>query len=532
MTNIILRHSLVTRILVYVLIVIGFVSFVSIAFSYRYTTRIANHHAIERVHELINAVEPNLRISSYLNDKQLAKEVVKGLLSSHLIEQVIVRTTNKTILASGSNIFPNYSKILSGKPIVRDIESPFEPGEMLGSLHVDLNQTAIDQKISESLWNVAIPLLSQAIFAAISLILAFFLLLLPRFKKLMAQLITIKAEFGETLYCDGSDSNNELGALVHYINQLILHMYKSITNERELRKQQEIEERKYRSIFDNAITCIFLTDRQGQLTSVNSACEACNLISIHKNYNKNKNIAEILADGDIEFQSFIEKSITEQREIHFEKLYTTKGVRSKIWLQINLTPIDETTVQGVINDITELKTEIMLEYESARTDPLTKLNNRLGFNEMLDSYLKMVSNKQHSLVIMMLDLDKFKQVNDTFGHEAGDFVLIQTTSRLKHAVRGNDYIARLGGDEFVILLLDIDRNISECIARNIISSFEHVITLDNDNTASVGASIGIVMLNEGDTISAIDLLRHADEAMYKIKDSGRNNYGFFDLQSR
>ena len=161
--------------------------------------------------------------------------------------------------------------------------------------------------------------------------------------------------------------------------------------------------------------------------------------------------------------------------------------------------------------------------EMAHFDKLTKLPNRAYFYIELEQEMKRVSRYSSSVSLMFLDLDGFKTVNDTYGHNVGDEILIQVAQRLKKAVRGTDLVGRVGGDEFVILLTDIHKNSKhEAIAQNIIDSIGKKFII-NDNIIHIGVSIGIAHYPD-DADSLEKLINNADNAMYAAKNSGKNNY--------
>ncbi len=162
----------------------------------------------------------------------------------------------------------------------------------------------------------------------------------------------------------------------------------------------------------------------------------------------------------------------------------------------------------------------------AHHDPLTQLPNRLLFKDRLEHALQIASRHNCMISCLFLDLDNFKQINDTLGHLAGDELLITVAQRLKQVVRGSDTIARLGGDEFAILLEDIQQ---KAFARNIALKILEILQepyVINDQEFHITASIGIATAPFDDNQSD-DLLRDADAAMYEAKRKGKNNYQFF-----
>ncbi|HDK38002.1 MAG TPA: diguanylate cyclase, partial [Thiolapillus brandeum] len=165
----------------------------------------------------------------------------------------------------------------------------------------------------------------------------------------------------------------------------------------------------------------------------------------------------------------------------------------------------------------------------AHHDPLTKLPNRLLLKDRLDHALEMAKRHDQVLACLFLDLDNFKQINDTLGHLAGDELLIEVARRLQETMRSSDTIARLGGDEFAILLEDIGQKVfAEKIAQKILKSLRQFIVID-DHQFHVTASIGIAIFPDDDSISD-DLLRDADAAMYEAKRLGKNDYHFFSVE--
>jgi diguanylate cyclase (GGDEF)-like protein len=156
-------------------------------------------------------------------------------------------------------------------------------------------------------------------------------------------------------------------------------------------------------------------------------------------------------------------------------------------------------------------------------DPLTKLPNRALFLDRLEHALARMDRRKRSVAVLFLDLDDFKPINDSRGHDAGDRLLVSVSQRLAECLRPEDTIARLGGDEFVVLLEDIDDvRFAQRVARRIAAALEAPFALDGYE-AAVTASIGIAVSAAADT-SAETLLRAADQAMYTAKREGKARY--------
>jgi diguanylate cyclase (GGDEF)-like protein/PAS domain S-box-containing protein len=181
---------------------------------------------------------------------------------------------------------------------------------------------------------------------------------------------------------------------------------------------------------------------------------------------------------------------------------------------------------GTITDITESKsTEQKIWYE-ANFDNLTDLPNRRLFRDRLEQEMRKADRSGHSVALMFIDLDRFKEVNDLWGHDTGDLLLIEAARRIQHCVRATDTVARLGGDEFTVILTDFHEKFHvEEISNKLLQALTSEFTLREEH-ANISASIGITIY-PNDASSSEALIRNADQAMYSAKKSGRNQFSFF-----
>jgi diguanylate cyclase (GGDEF)-like protein len=158
-------------------------------------------------------------------------------------------------------------------------------------------------------------------------------------------------------------------------------------------------------------------------------------------------------------------------------------------------------------------------------DPLTGLANRAGFGEAMEQAARSLAGGKGPVALLMLDLDKFKQVNDTLGHEAGDLLLQQVAQRLKPLLRDTDLLARLGGDEFAIVQSAVTApNDARALSERIVSRIAEPFNLEGSD-ARIGVSVGIAIAH--DATDAAELPARADFALYEAKDAGRNQYRMF-----
>ena len=198
------------------------------------------------------------------------------------------------------------------------------------------------------------------------------------------------------------------------------------------------------------------------------------------------------------------------------------------WLSINVVRDEDGKVInyiGMFSDITLIKESRQRMEFLATHDELTMLPNRSLFNEHLKLALARSQRSGTQLALLFVDLDNFKMINDTLGHEEGDELLKQAAGRLKGCVRAADSVARLGGDEFVILLDIENRNGASIMAKRILEAFTAGFLL-KDQDYIISPSIGISLFPE-DAADPKILMSHADTAMYRAKERGKNTYLFF-----
>ena len=204
-----------------------------------------------------------------------------------------------------------------------------------------------------------------------------------------------------------------------------------------------------------------------------------------------------------------------------------------VWIQAAgaVVTVDETSNKplrlcGTHQDISDRKQQEKQIVHKAHFDSLTELPNRFLALDRLTQLLSEAKRKQEMIAVLFLDLDDFKKINDTLGHDTGDKLLKETAARLQLAVRSCDTVGRLGGDEFIILLSGITQaSDAQPVAESVLNQFTDTFRIDNRELA-LTASIGIsIYPDDGNNVS--ELLRNADSAMYHSKEQGRNTYSYF-----
>src|SRR5712691_3823828 len=203
----------------------------------------------------------------------------------------------------------------------------------------------------------------------------------------------------------------------------------------------------------------------------------------------------------------------------------------KVWISISGEPVFDASgafkgYRGVGKDISERKQDEEHIHFLANHDALTSLPNRAMFNDVLSLAIQNARRYNRNFAVLFIDLDRFKIINDTLGHEAGDKLLREMGSRLTQTVRSSDVVARLGGDEFVVLVQEVsEAKQVEAVARKILSALVQPMVTQGQE-CRVTASIGICMF-PAEAQDEHVLMKNADIAMYRAKEDGKNNYKFY-----
>jgi diguanylate cyclase (GGDEF)-like protein len=229
--------------------------------------------------------------------------------------------------------------------------------------------------------------------------------------------------------------------------------------------------------------------------------------------------------GALAYRDAAEKYFHESVAESMEKSERAKKLGTSIGMLMLLTIILLTWL--VMGDIAHKKQTEARLIEVSHYDVLTKIPNRFLLSDRMKQAIFQTTRERNMMAVCYLDLDGFKPINDTFGHEAGDRVLVEIAKRIGAAIRGGDTVARLGGDEFAVLLLGLDQG-EECVAtlERLLATIAQPITIKN-HTCTVSASIGVSIYPLDDEDPDI-LLRHADHSMYLAKQSGKNRFHIYD----
>jgi len=304
--------------------------------------------------------------------------------------------------------------------------------------------------------------------------------------------------------------------------------------EEELRKQKEL----FQSVLESLAARIAVLDSQGKIVSCNAAWErfasyyglAPETLGVGANY-----IQTFLSTTDNQRQSLRMyegvRAVLDGRLEYYQEEYQCQLSGADNWYIMSVTPLVGGVRGAVVShmDITGRKrAEQQIEY-MALHDILTDLPNRQLFMDRINQALARSRRHRKQTAVLYIDLDDFKSINDTLGHQAGDVVLTETAGRLKGLVRESDTVARIGGDEFAVILLDVQKPADAAVvAEKIVRATSAPISI-GDQQVEVGASIGISLYpKDGTSIAA--LLRCADSAMYVAKGLGKGSYSLYSQE--
>jgi len=292
----------------------------------------------------------------------------------------------------------------------------------------------------------------------------------------------------------------------------------------------KLAEERFRSLFDTAPYAILVFDQQGEILLSNARAQR--MFGYTAAELAGRPVEELAPTPDgqsgVWYAEVPRAAVQQGAEI---ELRPRRRDGTTFPAEVSLTPLvceDGMLISAAIRDVTEMRAaEESLTHE-ARHDLLTGLPNRLLFLERLELALARARRSDRPLAVVFLDLDDFKAVNDTRGHDVGDLLLTRITPRLKDAVRHGDTLARLGGDEFVVLCEDLpdERQAMELAQRITDISLEPV--WGDGFEYSVSVSAGVVLVRDARNASAVGVLRDADAAMYTAKAGGKGRVAMFD----
>lgn len=505
-----MRNSLALRISIYLTITSFAIAFIASEIFYRQSYAAAIAQSNSEINTLVDAVSPTASIGAFVEDAELVKEVLNGLLQSKKI-------TAAAFKSDKIKEFKNTNMVGDQTPRIFVVKNPFIQDETLAQLLVYPNLKYIEQQAEDlsRLVTTALYVLALAV-TATSIIICHFVVTRP-ITKVGRSLHEVMPGSEHQIPVPSRQHKTEIGSLVADANQLLSRIYHQFKEERRLRKEIEKLEQQFRLLFENATSPIVLIDQKGELIISNKSFKE---LLQNIGFNSKAKLGYLL-NNLIEIPKTMDMAVHEAIK-HNEILSSELQVKSfsdnkERWVQFVLSPFEsdseEIYFHITLNDITRRKREISNLAKQADFDSLTKVLNRNGGEKVLRNLTK----EQTSFALILIDLNGFKLINDTYGHDAGDVVLVKTAETLSEQIRKQDHVVRWGGDEF-ILILQIDeikavKRVMKKLAKHVVRDYQFA---NNPSPAKISMSAGVAMYPK-DAVDLHGLIRLADEAMYTAK---------------
>lgn len=285
-------------------------------------------------------------------------------------------------------------------------------------------------------------------------------------------------------------------------------------------------EKRYRALFrDSKVPMLVVDPHSGNLVDAND--EAVKFYGYPLETLRSMNIGGISTISRETVQerlSLVRNGLLER----FETEHLTAYGETRL-VEVSASPIDmggEDGILQIVTDVTERKTAVEKIVRMATHDELTGLPNRNLLMDRLSQAFANADRNGHNVALLFIDLDQFKAVNDSIGHDVGDLLLKEVACRMVGVVRAQDTVARMGGDEFLVILPDLtDASHAALVAEKLIAAISRSFSIKG-HVLHIGASIGIASY-PNDAGDGRTIMKFADSAMYEVKNSGRNSYRFF-----
>ena len=520
-----LSQKLYIRVAIAIALVAVAVSLVTASFMYWLTLNQQREVNTALVNQLALSAEKTSAIAAYIEDDDLATEITNGLVANDLVSGASIMIFGGITIEAGT-IEAGAQKI--NVPLLH----PFTDQEIVGELVVVANNQFIQAQARAIGFQNAGSLVLLSFITALVVSLFVHRRLTSPLQKLTIGFKQVDPNVPETMQSIniGYRRRDEIGVLNSGINALMIALKQNLQTERILRERTQHLEQRFRLIFEQASAGIGLVSQDNRLQTINPAL---------------KNLFEGLDEGDDFVGLFIdaekvESTLKQMRslepfgQISLDLEYSNGGDRR--WLHCLFAKVSEQRLkrrldQGILVEVIayDVTDRINREHKTrfeADHDSLTQLRNRRSGERALGHMLVDSLQQNRHFVIMMIDLDRFKPVNDTYGHDVGDEVLVTVSKRLKrHFDVNKDVCVRWGGDEFVIgFVVDVTNfQALNDLAEQLLTDLRLPIRVSESITCEIGASIGIVSAPEyGDSIE--QLLMKADEMMYQVKHNGRNKF--------
>ncbi len=508
---------------------------VAAATAYGFAHRYAVDRAQTSLRALADAVEKTVAVAVYANDKVLLQELTDGMRKHPLVQRVEVRDAQGHPLGAGSNrgdAAPAGRPAAAAGSFERDLWSPFDGAERVGRLHIQVDGDSLLHEArgqASTLGLFMVLLIAMLAFLLHRLALR---MLSQPLAQLANELTLMEPGASNRITLSQAHASDEIGVVARAANRLLQANDDALQRERAAREEVSAMEVRYRHLFDISSAGIFVLTPEGRLVASNPT--VARLVG--------STTQALSADVGTQFIDDVFLNAARARELIAKAVADGETTSGDLGLRCvdgafkwahclfsqheDPNNPDHQLIQGVMYDITQRKREEQAVRRRIHVDALTELRNRAGILAGLDEAIDVVKSTDAHVTILYVDLDGFKDVNDRWGHAAGDQVLIECAKRLLALVRrSSDFVGRLGGDEMLMAIRGMapDSDRVQELAAQIVLSLATPIDIGQGRTVQVGASIGLAGFPRH-ARTAPELLAVADQAMYRAKRAGKGRF--------
>lgn len=500
-----------------------FISFFASLLSFSASLKLQQERDFKLVSQLAKTVEQTASIAAYLNDVELANEIINGLVINDLVHSA-------SMVLSDQSVHQSSSFSVNENQLVLALPHPFSQDEWVGEININPDLDFMNLRANQEATREAKILIVISLVTFLVTLLLVHKLLTQPLKNLVNSFSLVDPSKPDTMKMLSYRRKDEIGLLVGGINELMKRLHIALNKEVVLRKKTQALEAKFRLIFEQASAGICLFNKNNLITVFNP--------SFKKLFNfedgKEINFSRFFPDrAEVEEQLSLFRQESTTRQFSMDLKYINQ-FHQEVWLHCIFAKIndqrnvvredDGQIIEAIMYDITERVERELKTKEAAEVDLITSLNTRAAGEQLLEDMLQNTIENDLNMVLMMVDLDKFKPVNDSFGHDAGDQVLAECGSRIRNLFKQDAICIRWGGDEFVIAF-QTENLITDKIklqGKELVLSLSMPFDLTEHDRCLIGASVGIVCAPR-DAKSTEALLTLADQTMYQVKESGRGD---------
>lgn len=498
---------------------------VTAEFFYRTTFEHEINEANKDIKELYETVSATASVAAFLEDEDLAKEAINGLAKSNKILAASIKSESLYYQVNVTNAINQNTE-----PRVFVVRHPFIPEESLAEVNIYPNLNYIEEQAEQISVDNSFSLYVEALVVAIVALITTYYVTISPMLRVGRSLHKIKPGTSQRIDVPQYHTRSEIGRLVSDTNNLLSKVEEKFTQERQLREEIEFLEKRFRMLFENAKSSIVLLTEHGFIELRN---KAFNELVVKIGLGVKQDYGELLEEL-FEQASVVKNTLQEAfKRNEFAtgefKLKTGDNVET-MWVQLIANPLvtenGERFYQLTLIDISSRKQELQKLALQADFDTLTGIYNRNGGEKLIAKLME----KGHHFALALIDLNGFKAVNDIYGHDAGDEVLVFVSQQLKETIRKNDVAIRWGGDEFVLLLqADDEASVTKAITK-VNEAVKQPFFFGEESTPTyVSMSVGVAFF-PAMTSNMNALIKLADVAMYKAKQnkvSAPDDYLFF-----